>query len=417
MKLVFLAHPEFLGLRSQGHFVRMLAAACQARGHAVQVRQPRGRLQQAFAGTPLAKWAGYAEQYLLFAQELRRLARHDDADTLYVFCDQALGPWVPALVHRPHVVHCHDLLALRSALGELPENPTRASGRVYQRYIRRGFAQARHFISISRQTRADLHRLGQVRPLTSEVVFNGLNHAYAPLARPEALVALARAGFHLPQAGLLLHVGGGQWYKNAAGVVAMYVCLARRAQAQGQAVPQLLMVSPPGVASEPAVAAWLRQLPEGAQVLFRDGLDAGTLQALYSLARALLFPSLAEGFGWPVAEALACGCPVLTTDAGPMNEVGGDAAVYVPRLDSREALPAWAERAAGTLALLLAEPPRQAAQRRQRALAHAALFDSGRAIDAYLRIYEKVLQQEQGAAPAGRGLASTRPRLEAGDAL
>ena len=122
MNLVFLAHPEYLGLRSQAHFVRMLATACQARGHNVQVRQPKGALQQRARGTAAAKWAGYVDQYLLFPRELRRLALADAADTLYVFCDQALGPWVPAVAHRPHVVHCHDLLALRSALGEVAEN-------------------------------------------------------------------------------------------------------------------------------------------------------------------------------------------------------------------------------------------------------------------------------------------------------
>jgi len=401
VNLVFLAHPEFLGLRSQAHFVRMLATACQARGHSVQVRQPSGALQQRVRGTAAAKWAakwaGYADQYLLFPRELHRLALADAADTLYVFCDQALGPWVPALAHRPHVVHCHDLLALRSALGEVPENPTRASGRLYQRYIRRGFRQARHFISISRQTHDDLHRVGGVRPVTAEVVFNGLNHPYRPLPRAQALALLAEAGLALPPAGLLLHVGGGQWYKNTAGVVALYARLAAQAQARQEPVPGLLMVSPPQAATQGAVQEWLRQVPAGAQVQFRQGLDAPTLQALYSVARALLFPSLAEGYGWPVAEALACGCPVLTTDAGPMNEVGGDAALYLPRLPSFATLPAWAEAGATQLAQLLAQSPAAADARRQRALSQAVLFDSDRAIDAYLRIYERVLRLEHAA--------------------
>lgn len=394
MKLVFFAHPEFLGLRSQAHFVRMLAQACSARGHTVQVRQPVGRLQQRLQVPAARKWAGYADQYLLFPRELRRQAQTDASDTLYVFCDQALGPWVPALAHRPHVVHCHDLLALRSALGEVPENPTRASGRLYQRYIRRGFRGARHFISISQQTRDDLHRVGGVQPVTSEVVFNGLNHPYRPLPRQQALALLGQAGLELPPAGLLLHVGGGQWYKNTAGVVALYARLATQALARQEPVPGLLMVSPPAGASHSEVQEWLWQVPAGGQVQFRQGLDAGTLQALYSLARALLFPSLAEGFGWPVAEALACGCPVLTTDAAPMNEVGGEVAVYLPRLPSSAALPQWAEAGATQLAALLAEPPEAALARRQRAMLRAELFDSDRAIDAYLRIYERVLHLE-----------------------
>jgi len=405
VNLVLLTHPGFLGLRSQAHFACMLAEAYRARGHTVQLRQPDNALHSSFGATPLAKWAGYIDQYLLFPQQLRRQAQQDPPGTLYVFCDQALGPWVPVLAQRPHVVHCHDLLALRSALGEIPENPTRLSGRLYQRYIRRGFGQARHFISISQHTRSDLHRVGLVSgslPFTSEVVLNGLNHDYQPLPEDEARTTLWRAGLAMPEAGFLLHVGGGQWYKNTAGVVALYAHLAAQVQAQGRPVPALLMVSPRPAG---ATQAWLQQVPRGAQVMFRQGLDARTLQALYSSARALLFPSLAEGFGWPVAEALACGCPVLTTDAEPMNEVGGDAAMYLPRLPSASALPAWAEAGATQLMQLLAEPPAVANARRQRALSQAVLFDSDRAIDAYLRIYECVLRLEH--APPTAAAATT----------
>lgn len=53
------------------------------------------------------------------------------------------------------------------------------------------------------------------------------------------------------------------------------------------------------------------------------------LRTLYSGAAALLFPSLYEGFGWPLIEAQSCGCPVITSNRPPMNEVAGDAALYI----------------------------------------------------------------------------------------
>ena len=52
------------------------------------------------------------------------------------------------------------------------------------------------------------------------------------------------------------------------------------------------------------------------------------LQALYSLATALLYPSWQEGFGWPIIEAQSCGCPVFTSNRAPMTEVASTAAVY-----------------------------------------------------------------------------------------
>ena len=84
-------------------------------------------------------------------------------------------------------------MALRSALGDIPENRTAISGRIYQRYIRRGFRQARHFICISRKTRDDLHRYGLVSPVTSEVVYNGLNFPYQPMESGEAQRVLRAA--------------------------------------------------------------------------------------------------------------------------------------------------------------------------------------------------------------------------------
>ena len=59
------------------------------------------------------------------------------------------------------------------------------------------------------------------------------------------------------------------------------------------------------------------------------GVDNEDLRALYSTATMMLFPSLQEGFGWPIVEAQACGCPVATSGRSPMDEVGGDAAIYI----------------------------------------------------------------------------------------
>ncbi|GMV37993.1 MAG: hypothetical protein AMXMBFR61_25010 [Fimbriimonadales bacterium] len=64
-----------------------------------------------------------------------------------------------------------------------------------------------------------------------------------------------------------------------------------------------------------------------------------SLPALYSAADAFFFPSLYEGFGLPVLEAMACGCPVVCSDGGALPEVVGDAALVVPARDER----AWTE--------------------------------------------------------------------------
>jgi glycosyltransferase involved in cell wall biosynthesis len=408
MNLVLFTHPDFIGSQSQSRFARMLVLAYRERGHQVQLRQPRAIVRRWIDRPGPAKWAGYIDQYLLFPLQIRREARSDPNDTLYVFCDQALGPWVPLLAHRPHVVHCHDLLALRSALGEFKQNPTGWSGRLYQRYIRRGFRHARHFISISRRTRDDLHAVGGMAPQTSEVIYNGLNHAYRPLAADQAHAVLSAAGIDVPASGFLLHVGGSQWYKNPHGVVALYGELAQRCVDQQRTVPPLWMVSP---APDEALRRRLADLPAAARVHFRQGIGAETLQGLYSTALVLLFPSLAEGFGWPIAEALACGCAVVTTDAAPMNEVGGPVATYLPRLESPDDLDVWARDASLRVLELLDRGEAQHASKRAARAAWAVRFEPAVAITAYLKVYESVLAQSQPLAPRERSEQAAEPEL------
>jgi glycosyltransferase involved in cell wall biosynthesis len=74
------------------------------------------------------------------------------------------------------------------------------------------------------------------------------------------------------------------------------------------------------------------------RVKLLSGLAAEDLCALYSGATAFLFPSLCEGFGWPIIEAQACGCPVFTTNLAPMSEIGGDTVIYIEQNDHQKAV-------------------------------------------------------------------------------
>lgn len=383
MKLVLFCHPAFSRSQSMPRFAGMLETSYRARGHEVEVWAPRAKFFNWFAPLSLGKWGGYIDQYVLFPAWVRKALKSTPADTLFVFCDQALGPWVPLVKHRPHVVHAHDLLALRSALGDIQENPTSLTGKIYQRYIRRGFKQARHFISVSKKTRDDLHRFGQVSPLTSDYVYNGLSFPYAPMRREEAKKLLTDAGLTPPSQGMLLNLGGSQWYKNRLGLIAIYV----RYAAQASTPLPLWIIGPEPNA---AVKAALAKVPPQGRVVFFSNLSNQTLQAAYSYARVFLFPSLAEGFGWPIVESLACGCPVITTDEAPMNEFAGGAAHYIPRLQPGDDIDAWAGQGANLVGRLVAQPIPDfetvsiaANQLRER-------FDAKKTIEAYLSIYKNL---------------------------
>ena len=370
--------------QSMPRFARMLEEAYRERGHQVEVWSPQAKMYALLPKGRLSKWAGYLDQYIIFPLWVRKQLKMQPANTLYVFCDQALGPWVPLVKNKPHVVHVHDLLALRSALGDIPENPTQWSGRVYQRYIRQGFQQAKHFISISKKTRDDLHHFGEVSPVTSEVVYNGLNYPYAPMLQSDAIAVLKQAGLPVKPEGMLLHLGGSQWYKNLAGVVRLYI---EYAKSEAKPLP-LWCISPSPNAK---VQALLKELPVQGQVLFFQGIDNQALQAAYSTAHAFIFPSLAEGFGWPIIEAQASGCLVLTTDAAPINEIGGPSASYIPRLKLTDDPDAWALKGSNALKLMLNMPEMQRIALVEKGLAHVAQFNADDAIEGYLKTYQQVL--------------------------
>jgi glycosyltransferase involved in cell wall biosynthesis len=384
MQIVLFCHPEFSNSQSMPRFASMLERSYQERGHQVTRWSPRARIFHWAKKPALRKWFGYVDQYFLFPLEVRRRLNTLPRDTLFVFCDQALGPWVPLVSDRPHVVHAHDLLALRSALGLIPENPTGWSGRVYQRFIRRGFSKARHFICISGRTRDDLLRYGGVKAENAEVIYNGLNYPYRPVAPVEARAKLEAAGTTVPDSRFLLHVGGGQWYKNRLGLLALYAAYAART---ANPLP-LYCVSPPPVGK---VADALRRIPEHGKVIFLQNVSHETLEAMYSLASCFLFPSLAEGFGWPIIEAQACKCPVITTDDAPMSEIAGGAAYLLPRLQPRDDIDVWAGAGADVLERILSLSDAERDSLRERGLASSRRFDSDHTIEAYLAVYERLL--------------------------
>ena len=387
MNIVLFSHPAFMHSQSMPRFARMLEQAFLARGHQVQVWSPQARLYDWVPQGRLSKWAGYIDQYILFPLWVRKQLKRQSGDTLFVFSDQALGPWVPLVKARPHVVHTHDLLALRSALGDVPENHTSWTGRVYQRYIRNGFQQARHFISISNKSRDDLHHFGKIAPVTSEVVYNGLNYPYVALPPAEARQILKQADLPVRDDGMLMHVSGNQWYKNVPGVVRLY---ADYVQTCSDPLPLWLI----GPHVDRKLQAALDTVPSQGKVLFFHGVDNRTLNAAYSLSRAFLFPSHAEGFGWPIIEAQACGCPVVTTDEAPMNEIGGPAARYLPRLHAGDDVDAWAKNGAEVLSGLLSLDEASRAELVAQGIAWTERFDGDAAIEGYLRVYQQVIDWE-----------------------
>ena len=136
-----------------------------------------------------------------------------------------------------------------------------------------------------------------------------------------------------------------------------------------------------------------------ADVHFLSAVSDEQLAALYGAATVFLFPSIAEGFGWPIVEAMASGCPVITTGEAPMTEVAGSAAVLIPvstLQDTEDPAPwstPWAARAGAALAQVANLSPAERQAMVARGLAQARHFDSAKALDRIEAIYASLLER------------------------
>ncbi|MDQ1085608.1 glycosyltransferase family 1 protein [Siphonobacter sp. SORGH_AS_1065] len=322
MHLIFFTHPSFFESESMPRFTHQLMAGMKERHHTVELWTVEPFFYKMLPGSFIRKWMGYLDQYVRFPWQVKKRLKTLPKDALLVITDHALGAWVPLMAHRPHVIHCHDFIAQQSALRLLPVYQMSWTGKLYQAYIRSGFRHGKHFISVSKKTKQDLENLLTSQPITSEVVYNGLNplhHSYAPA---DCRTWIRQKWKIDCSQGYLLHVGGNQWYKNRLRVVEIYNAWRETSE---QSLPLLLIGSSPDEALQKACDA----SPYEEDIYFLTQINDEELSRIYSGARLLIFPSKAEGFGLPIAEAMACGCLVLTIDQAPMTEVAGDAAYLI----------------------------------------------------------------------------------------
>ena len=263
----------------------------------------------------------------------------------------------------PSVVTVHDL-GYRHFPGAHP-----AGQRLYLDWSTRFSARAAsHVIADSSATQRDLAHYYGVPAHKVSVVYPGRDEQLA-WVDPAAV----RARYHLAP-DYLLHVGTLQPRKNLSRLIEAAASL--RGQWPGL---QLVLAGQPGWQAGPI----LEQARASAEfVRLLDYVPDDDLAGLYSGARAFVFPSLYEGFGFPVLEAMACGTPVACANTSSLPEVAGDAALLVDPLDTAAL--------AGAMARLLAEEALRA-ELAAKGLAQVRKFSWQRAAQETLQVLEGVV--------------------------
>jgi glycosyltransferase involved in cell wall biosynthesis len=319
------------------------------------------------------KWIGYVDKYLFAPVYLRWHARK--ADIVHV-CDHSNSMYLKSVGSRPSLITCHDLLAVFAARGVYPRIETGLTGRIQQRWITANLVRAQHIVCMSGKTQDDLETLSPGIRLRTQVIHHTLNWPYVP-ASSEAVAEVRKTAGLDSETEYLLHVGGNQWYKNRLGVLRIFFELCRYPRFQNT---KLIMAGKPWTSEmlEYCESSGLRD-----SVIKRVEASNEELQALYTGAIALLFPSYEEGFGWPVLEAQACGCPVITSDRAPMTEIAGNGALFID--------PASPDLAARTIAEHAADLPLL----REAGFQNLRKFGREKMINSYIEFYKQVLNHAE----------------------
>jgi len=271
-----------------------------------------------------------------------------------------LMPYFPRV---PTVLTVYDVIPLR-----FPEHSTARARLLFRLTTKLALHASEHVIAISEATKQDYVRFFGVQPERITAIPLAVSDRFRP--RPEEEVESLRRKYDMPER-FFLYLGSNKPHKN----------LVRLVEAWSRVTADEVALVVAG--------AWIPQYPEPKQAAERLGVPVrwlgpvpeSDLPALYSAAEAFVFPSLYEGFGLPVLEAMACGVPVACSNTSSLPEVAGGAALYFDPEDLGSI--------SGTLLRLLLDAELRA-RLRDRGMEQARGFSWNRTAEKTLEVYRSV---------------------------
>jgi len=286
---------------------------------------PQTIFSKFFKNGKSGKWASYTDKYLVFKNHLKN--RLQKRYNLIHITDQSNSVYVSEIKkwsNTPTLATCHDLIAIRQAKNEFKEAPkTSKTGKLLQSWILNSLNGVDYFACDSNHTLEDLNRLIPNSCKRSEIIHLGTN--LIEHNRPVKEV-ITLPNFDPRKENFIIHVGSSAWYKNRK---AVFRCFIHAHNCFPDHNLKLVLVGPKPQKEEleGQISHWVKANPN-TTFSFKN-LPENVLGELYNYAKALVFPSFIEGFGWPPLEAAVRGCPVIATRTGAIADLLGNYARYV----------------------------------------------------------------------------------------
>lgn len=227
---------------------------------------------------------------------------------------------IPLYTGCTNYVVIHDLAYFLPELDAYPWLDT-----MYMRtFLPRSARRADGVFAVSENTKRDVVRFTGCDPAKITVTYEAADPAYAPVRDPQRL-RIVRGKYNLP-ASFVLYTGSLSPRKNLVRLLKAF------ARICGE-LPHRLVLTGSKSWKDRAVYEMVDTLQLRSRIAQVGYVEEEDMPALYTLAGAYVYPSLYEGFGLPLLEAMQCGCPVVASNASSVPEVAGDAAILVDPCD------------------------------------------------------------------------------------
>ncbi|MDQ6813778.1 MAG: glycosyltransferase family 4 protein [Bacteroidota bacterium] len=316
-------------------FAEMLRRGFETEGLHVTIWWPTAFFGKGLKSTDsgIGKWLGYLDKYIIFPAVLQygllKIALVNSSVRFHI-CDHSNAPYLKYLPAQKTSITCHDVIAIRGSLG-YPDcyQPASFLGKKLQQWIFKNLSKACSMAVVSKLTLMQLRELIPHEEAVHKewhVIHNAFNAEFKKIERSQTIKLVSRVGID-PNVPFILHVGSGLPRKNRKLLLKMAIALGVKWSGNicyaGEALEEDLL--------QYAEAHGLRN-----RIISVEKPPHEVLVGLYNGCEAFIFPSLSEGFGWPVIEAQACGAPVIASNVEPMPEVSGNAALHADPFNPTE---------------------------------------------------------------------------------